>query len=120
MKEKVGKTGIADESGAVGQVTGGSELPKPCAEGFSKSFFSNSTTIAAALGGLTVHEPETQCRPKSERGMVSMGKGVLFMVLLLAGACTVPGRVDAQTSSGSSRGVTSNAAPDPASALAQI
>lgn len=120
MKEKVGKTGIANESGAVGQVTGGSELPKPCAEGFSKSFFSNSTTIAAALGGLTVHEPETQCRPKSERGMVSMGKGVLFMVLLLAGACTVPGRVDAQTSSGSSRGVTSNAAPDPASALAQI
>src|ERR1700756_3550798 len=42
-----------------------------------------------------------------------MGKGVLLMVLLLAGACTVPGRVDAQTSSGSSTGVASSTAPSP-------
>ena len=40
-----------------------------------------------------------------------MRKWVVLMVLLLAGACTVPGLVDAQTSSDSSTGVASSTAP---------
>jgi hypothetical protein len=49
-----------------------------------------------------------------------MRRRILLMALILVGAWTVPGRVDAQTSSGSSTAVNSNAAPDSASALAQI
>jgi Alginate export len=63
------------------------------------------------LAGLTAHALKVQDTCKAERGVISMRRRTLVAVLL-AGACTVPGRVDAQTTFGSSTNVTLNAASD--------
>src|ERR1700719_3163566 len=104
-------TKIADERGR--QSHREQRVPKPGAgaEELRNFLGVSSTAFAAALAGLTAHALKVQDTRKAERGVISMRRQTLVAVLL-AGACTVPGRVDAQTTFGSSTNVTLNAASD--------